>query len=717
MDESDIGNHTATEGGIPSLCFNGRSFIGKTPIIEVSQDQPIRFYVFNLDLGMIWHNFHTHAMRWKMPILKFNLMNTNNDIVREDVRSIGPAESFVLDVNAPPVMLFDDPAIEEQQPNPPPEPDGWNWYDIYGDFLFHCHVEPHMSDGLAGLIRVKRRIWLYDEQFDAIEKTTGLPVYDPNQPIACPEIDLTRCESLELGKWELIRGMNEQESKPGVTMMHAILIPKTNKILFWGYYTFTGQGKTRILDVDNTQTPYSDTDNFPHQVVPFSGVNAIICANIWSAEHTFLNTDEGTILVHGGLTGMISGMENYWNRQTFLYHPDTSGGNPPWEFLGGTDPNNLQNMNTDGRFYATTITLDDGKVLTLFGSFDSGSHVTSFSLEIFDLNAPPNKWMQPIPITSDQWPNYMFYPWTYQLPDGELFISGPKARTIKFSHLSPDIFTEYPGSAGDRDPNNENQEGTSSLLPLRPSDSYAPRIIIAGGETPETMNSLQLIDLSEADASWRDLPNLAYPRKHQTNSVILADGTILFCGGAVNSNGIQIAGESEIFDPKTGELKTVASNLLIRGYHSAAILLTDGTVVLGGDPYYGGLGANRECERYKPAYYFKQRPVISDNNFPQTINYGGVFEIEIENNPDEIVEAAIIRPGAVTHGWNMTQRYIELSITGRLTNPNRLQIEAPPDGKVAPPGPYFLVILTGGTCIGDDCEGPIPSVGKWVRLT
>jgi hypothetical protein len=26
--------------------------------------QKIRWYVFNLDLGMVWHNFHTHAQRW-----------------------------------------------------------------------------------------------------------------------------------------------------------------------------------------------------------------------------------------------------------------------------------------------------------------------------------------------------------------------------------------------------------------------------------------------------------------------------------------------------------------------------------------------------------------------------------------------------------------------------------------------------------------------------
>lgn len=46
--------HTVTEdgAGIPSFCFNGRTFIGNTPTIVARAGQRIRWYVFNLDLGM-----------------------------------------------------------------------------------------------------------------------------------------------------------------------------------------------------------------------------------------------------------------------------------------------------------------------------------------------------------------------------------------------------------------------------------------------------------------------------------------------------------------------------------------------------------------------------------------------------------------------------------------------------------------------------------------
>jgi hypothetical protein len=51
--------------------------------------QRIRWYVFNLDLSMGWHNFHVHGQRFRI----------GHEIM--DTRSIGPAESFVVQTIAP----------------------------------------------------------------------------------------------------------------------------------------------------------------------------------------------------------------------------------------------------------------------------------------------------------------------------------------------------------------------------------------------------------------------------------------------------------------------------------------------------------------------------------------------------------------------------------------------------------------------------------------
>jgi plastocyanin len=130
--------HTVTEdgAGIPSPCLNGRAFIGNAPTIVARAGQKIRWYVFNLDLSMNWHNFHPHAQRWRFA----------QDNV--DVRSIGPAESFIVETEAPPVLLLPSHIHEAQDPSR--RPAHAKKYELCGDFLFHCHVEMHMMQGSPG---------------------------------------------------------------------------------------------------------------------------------------------------------------------------------------------------------------------------------------------------------------------------------------------------------------------------------------------------------------------------------------------------------------------------------------------------------------------------------------------------------------------------------------------------------------------------------------
>jgi plastocyanin len=127
--------HSIVEQGgdnMPSYCFNGRSFVGNTPTIIAHAGQRIRWYVFDLDLGMGWHNFHTHAQRWRFA----------GQII--DVRSLGPAESFTVDTEAPPALLLP-PGFERcHRPHRGAKP-----YHLRGDFLVHCHVEMHMMGGMV----------------------------------------------------------------------------------------------------------------------------------------------------------------------------------------------------------------------------------------------------------------------------------------------------------------------------------------------------------------------------------------------------------------------------------------------------------------------------------------------------------------------------------------------------------------------------------------
>ena len=80
--------HTVSDtggAGLESMAINGRVFVGNTPIIVAHTGKRIRWYVFNLDLSPVWHNFHIHGQRWRVGEESI------------DTRSIGPAESFVAD--------------------------------------------------------------------------------------------------------------------------------------------------------------------------------------------------------------------------------------------------------------------------------------------------------------------------------------------------------------------------------------------------------------------------------------------------------------------------------------------------------------------------------------------------------------------------------------------------------------------------------------------
>ena len=123
---------------------------------------------------------------------------------------------------------------------------------------------------------------------------------------------------------------------------------------------------------------------------------------------------------------------------------------------------------------------------------------------------------------------------------------------------------------------------------------------------------------------------MAYQR-HWATSTVLPDGDVLVTGGGRENNGNGgYVTNAEIWDPETGEWTTVeAPYEHARLYHSAALLLPDGRVMVGG----GGAPGPRnytDVEYYSPAYLFDgeepaQRPEITDA--PEAIGYDGTFGI------------------------------------------------------------------------------------------
>jgi FtsP/CotA-like multicopper oxidase with cupredoxin domain len=150
----------APGGGAAQFCLNGRTYAGNTSLIVADAGQRLPWYLFNMDVGDVWHNSHPHSACWQLPAPPGTAC---------DVHPLSPAQSFLIDIEAPePVRL---PCrLEDLQCEPPAKACRVR---VRADFLFHCHLEEHMMAGLAGLVRSRRYIWITDEMRE--EQPYALP--------------------------------------------------------------------------------------------------------------------------------------------------------------------------------------------------------------------------------------------------------------------------------------------------------------------------------------------------------------------------------------------------------------------------------------------------------------------------------------------------------------------------------------------------------------
>jgi hypothetical protein len=113
-------------------------------------------------------------------------------------------------------------------------------------------------------------------------------------------------------------------------------------------------------------------------------------------------------------------------------------------------------------------------------------------------------------------------------------------------------------------------------------------------------------------------------------------------------------------------------------------------------------------EIYSPPYLFNAdgspavRPVITGVS-PSVIRYGTPFRITAPA-AKSIRQVVLVRPGAVTHAFDMEQRLVRLNFT---VSYGLLSVTAPPNGNIAPPGYYMLFILN---------SAGVPSEARFVRL-
>ena len=353
----------------------------------------------------------------------------------------------------------------------------------------------------------------------------------------------------------------------------------------------------------------------------------------------------------------------------------------------------IENMRR-GRWYPTVTTLGDGRVMTFSGLLDTGG--TNATVEIYTVGSG---WSQEFPAG---WTPPL-YPRMHLSTDGRVFYAG-STRSSRFFSPATNTWstvvatTNFASSRG---------YGTSVLLPLTPANGYRPRVMILGGANPATATT-EIIDLSAATPQWQFGPSMSQPRI-QLNATILPNGRVLVTGGSANDeDAVTASRNADLYDPATNTFSSAGANAFPRLYHSNALLLPDATVLLsGGNPQRGNYEARLEL--YSPAYLFNTdgtpavRPTITGVT-PETVTYNSAFQVQ---TPDaaSIASAVLVRPGTPTHAFDMDQRLVGLSFTA---GSGVLNVTAPPNGNIAPPGYYMLFVLN---------NAGVPSIARFVRLT
>jgi hypothetical protein len=361
-----------------------------------------------------------------------------------------------------------------------------------------------------------------------------------------------------------------------------------------------------------------------------------------------------------------------------------------------------------GRWYPTVTVLEDGRLLTMAGRDQNNLVVTT--PEIWEGGG----WVQLPGAGSLEIP---YYPRNFVDPKNGLIFYASERIQSRWFNVDGTGVGGGRGSwaAGPTHRYGFNRDYGSAVM------YDTGKILVVGGggntswPTPDVKTNLptetaEVIDLTAASPSWQFTGSMANKRRHM-NATILPDGQVLATGGTsgggfVNINPALAVKAAELWNPSTGQWTTLAANSIMRVYHSVSLLLPDGTVLHGssGDAMAGTVPVppERNHEIFSPPYLFKgARPTIT--SAPASVGYNQTFSIA-SPNAAQITQVRWIRLGTVTHAFDAGQRANTLSF---VVNGGNVEVTAPLQARLAPPGHYMLFILN---------RNGVPSKGQIIKV-
>ncbi|XP_059638909.1 aldehyde oxidase GLOX-like [Cornus florida] len=525
------------------------------------------------------------------------------------------------------------------------------------------------------------------------------------------------------GKWQVLL------NSTGVVAMHMTLTHHNTVILF--DKTGSGPSNYRIPRRNNgtgctgNRASLIDSSCYAHSIEYDISGNTLrplvrLDTDPWCSSGSFLSN--GTLIQAGGYGS---------GTRRIRYFEPCDDGQCDWR--------QSRTMLSDGRWYASNLVLPEKDRVIVVG----GRRV--FTYEFLPKVSSKDTYSFNLPFLHQTYSKreggFNLYPFLHLLPDGSLFIFSDRD-SIAFSYKRNKVIKTFPRIPGNGSRTHPST-GSSVILPLEHSDRFQKaEVMVCGGAASgayraakrgkflEGLSSCGRMVVTGHRHKWK-MENMPGP-KLLNDMLILPTGHILIINGAQRGcagydNAATPSLHPYLYSPKKQlgrRFSILKPTRIARMYHSSAILLPDGRVLVSGSnphsryrlrnvTYPTELRMQAFIPHHMDSQFHRWRPSnvsIYYSNGTNDILYGQEFSVRfrLRGKPGRVVISAYAPP-FTTHSISMNQRMLRLSCKNVVRNGdgwNSALVYAPPSPNVAPAGYYLLTVVNDG----------IPSMSQWVRF-
>lgn len=394
-----------------------------------------------------------------------------------------------------------------------------------------------------------------------------------------------------------------------------------------------------------------------------------------------------------------------------LVNGGRNAGNSPWTSVfdyRNSEWQPIENMASGGRWYPSTLTLGDGKIMTAMGS-----STNTRNPDVWD---PDAGWsvLNGIDFLSMRTRNNErgrenVFPLLSLAPNGNVY---------HYWDTTENHLINTTGNGRTRVAN-ANHDGVNHAGGVQVNYDVGKLLISGrndgnwGGNSTGAAADAFTVDLNGAVPVIRATSNMNHRRKfHQL--IPLPTGEVLVVGGNTTGAKFQDNGsvmEPEIWNPATGQWRGMANMSVPRDYHSSALLLTDGRVVTAGGGYHpnnpNANGTHQDAQIFSPPYLFNAdgslaaRPTVSAD-LPSA-DVGADLNVDTSGN---IAYFSLIKMSATTHAINTGARHYRPEFTRTANNEYAVTINQNPN--VSIPGYWMLFAVN---------DQGVPSKAQVIRIT